>query len=78
MKIYDATGFVASSLMVLAFCMKGILTLRFIALASNVAFLIYGIGLGLLPVWLLYAILLPINALQLCRMAWSGHPAPRR
>ena len=71
MTLYDATGFLASSLVVIAFCMKDIVALRFVALASNVAFLIYGIELRLLPVWLLHAALLPINALHLGQAVWS-------
>ena len=51
--------------MVIAFCMKDIIPLRVVALTSNVAFLIYGLGLGLVPVSLLHAILLPINAWRL-------------
>src|SRR5262249_60801367 len=51
-----------------------IIPLRVVALTSNIAFLIYGIGLGLAPVWLLHAILLPINGWRLwqataCRCA---------
>jgi hypothetical protein len=77
MTLYDATGFLASSLVAIAFCMKDIVALRFVALASNVAFLIYGIGLGLLPVWLLHATLLPINALRLCQVVRCDRPAQR-
>jgi len=77
MTLYDATGFLASSLVVIAFCMKDIVALRFVALASNVAFLIYGIGLGLLPVWLLHAALLPINALHLGQAVWYDRLAQR-
>jgi hypothetical protein len=36
--------------------------LRLAALGSNLAFFAYGLGLGLAPVWLLHAILLPVNA----------------
>jgi hypothetical protein len=45
--------------------MKDITTLRSVALTSNFAFLIYGLGLGLAPVWLLHAVLLPINGWRL-------------
>ena len=57
MNFWDAAGNVASGLVVMAFCMKDIIPLRLTALASKIAFLIYGIGLGLVPVWLLHAIL---------------------
>ena len=68
MRLWDATGYLASGLVVLAFCMKDIIPLRVVALISNIAFLTYGIGLGLVPVWLLHAILLPIN----CWRLWQG------
>jgi CRP/FNR family cyclic AMP-dependent transcriptional regulator len=65
MRLWDATGYLASGLVVVAFCLKDIIPLRVVALISNVAFLIYGIGLGLVPVCLLHAILLPVNSWRL-------------
>jgi hypothetical protein len=65
MRLWDAAGYLASGLVVMAFCMKDIIPLRVVALTSNIAFLIYGIGLGLIPVWMLHAILLPINGWRL-------------
>ena len=65
MTIWDTAGYLASSLVITAFCMKDILRLRLAATVSNVAFLIYGLGLGLTPVWLLHAILLPVNLWRL-------------
>ncbi len=61
MSSWDAVGFLASATVVVAFCMKDIVLLRSVALASNVAFLAYGLGLHLAPVWLLHAVLLPVN-----------------
>jgi CRP/FNR family transcriptional regulator, cyclic AMP receptor protein len=52
----------------MAFCMKTIIPLRVVALTSNIAFLTYGMGLGLAPGWLLHAILLPINGWR----RWQG------
>ena len=69
---WDVAGYLAAGLVAMAFCMKDMTSLRIIALASNVAFLIYGIGLGLAPVWLLHAILLPVNAWRL-QEAIAGH-----
>ena len=37
------------------------LWLRFFAIASNVCFIIYGVSMDLLPIWLLHALLLPMN-----------------
>src|SRR3954468_20552820 len=68
MQIWDGAGYLASGLVVAAFCMKDIVLLRAVALISNIAFLTYGVGLGLVPVWTLHAILLPINAWRL----WQG------
>ena len=65
MRLWDAAGYLASGLVVIAFCMKDIIQLRVVALTSNIAFLIYRIALGLAPVWLLHAILLPINGWRL-------------
>ena len=69
MTLWDAAGYLASGLVIASFCMSDIIPLRGLALASNVAFLLYGIGLGLVPVWLLHAILLPINGVLL----WQAH-----
>jgi hypothetical protein len=46
----------------LTFCQKRVIPLRLAALGSNLAFLPYGLVLGLTPVWLLHAILLPVKA----------------
>ena len=61
MNAWDTVGFLASGLVITAFCMKDIVPLRIVAVASNMAFLAYGIALGLMPVWLLHLLLLPLN-----------------
>jgi hypothetical protein len=68
---WDAVGYVASGLVLAAFCMKEMIPLRLVAVCSNVAFLIYGLALGLVPVWLLHAVLLPINCWRLWQGAYS-------
>ena len=68
MNAWDALGFVAAALVVAAFCMKNILHLRIVAIASNVAFLTYGVALGVMPVWLLHLVLLPVNVVRLWRV----------
>jgi len=70
MMLCDTAGYIAASLVVLAFCMKDIVLLRFVAISSNIAFLAYGLGLGLAPVWSLHAVLLPIN----CWRLWQAIP----
>jgi hypothetical protein len=74
MRLWDTAGYLASGLVVMAFCMKDIIPLRVVALTSNIAFLIYGIGLGLAPVWLLHAILLPINGWRLWQATAARSP----
>ena len=73
MTIWDTAGYLASSLVITAFCMKDIRQLRLAALVSNVAFLVYGLGLGLVPVWLLHAILLPVNLWRLWQYGSRDH-----
>jgi hypothetical protein len=65
---WDAVGYLASGLVFAAFCMKDITPLRIVAVGSNFAFLVYGLAFGLVPVWLLHALLLPIN----CWRLWQG------
>lgn len=65
MTYWDAIGYVASGLVVMAFGIESIVGLRTVAMISNVAFIIYGIGLELTPVWLLHATLFPMNAWRL-------------
>jgi hypothetical protein len=67
----DAIGCVASTLVLTAFGMKSIVPLRLVAMCSNMVFIIYGLGLGLTPIWSLHAVLLPMNALRLFE-AWGA------
>ncbi len=45
--------------------MKAMVPLRAIAIASNVAFIAYGLGAALYPVLVLHAVLLPLNCVRL-------------
>lgn len=58
-------GFVACSLVLATFAMKSMRRLRFVAILSNIAFIYYAAALGLLPIFLLHAILLPLNLWRL-------------
>ena len=62
---WDAVGYAASLLVISAFCMKDISSLRALAILSNLAFLTYGIALSLEPIWILHGILLPLNCWRL-------------
>ena len=58
-------GYLASGLVLLTFAMRTMAPMRVAAIASNLAFIAYGLSLGLTPVWLLHGILLPLNAWRL-------------
>jgi hypothetical protein len=67
--LIDAIGFVAASLVVATFSLRSMSALRYTAIASNVAFMVYGYLGGLLPILLLHALLLPMNVLRLAQLA---------
>jgi hypothetical protein len=69
----DVVGYLASLTVLATFCMDRFVSLRIVAIVSNVLFGIYGIGENIYPVFLLHAVLLPINILKLVRL----HPANR-
>ena len=65
MKSWDFVGYVACMLVLLTFYMKDMASLRVAALCSNIAFLVYGVGLDLMPVTLLHLTLIPMNLWRL-------------
>jgi hypothetical protein len=64
----DVVGYLASLMVLATFCMDTFVSLRIVAIVSNVLFGIYGIGEHIYPVFLLHAVLLPINILKLVRL----------
>jgi hypothetical protein len=82
MQWVDLAGYIASSFVFLTFYMKDMVSLRVVALCSNVAFLIYGGALHLVPIFILHSALIPINAGRLL-CAWRerqlrpDRPVPR-
>jgi len=58
-------GYCAAGLVFCAFYMKAMAPLRAVAIASNAAFIAYGILYALYPVLVLHAVLLPLNCLRL-------------
>ena len=64
----ELSGYLASALVFLAFYMKTMIPLRLVGILSNVAFMTYGLGDHLYPVFILHAILLPLNCLRLLQM----------
>lgn len=69
MTLIDGVGYFASALVLLTFCMSTMLSLRAVAIGSNLAFVSYGLSAGIYPVLALHLILLPLNVFLLVRMA---------
>ena len=63
--LVQALGYLASLLVFSTFYMRTMLPLRCMAIASNVAFISYGVPLHLWPVVGLHSLLLPLNLLRL-------------
>ena len=72
MIVVDAIGYLAASLVVATFCMRSMVALRSVAIASNLAFIGYGYSGDLMPVLLLHLVLLPVNLARLAELG-SGH-----
>lgn len=60
-------GWAASALVLATFCMQGMVALRLMAIASNLAFIAYGASAGIDPVLMLHVVLLPLNAWRLAQ-----------
>jgi hypothetical protein len=65
MTAVDELGYLAASLVLATFCAKSMVLLRMLAIASNIAFVAYGYFADLLPIFLLHAIMLPMNCVRL-------------
>ncbi len=57
----EIIGYIACCLVLATFYVKRILTLRLIAICSNVAFILYALGSNLYPIFILHSLLLPLN-----------------
>jgi hypothetical protein len=73
--LWELAGWIASALVLVAFYMKSMVWLRVVALLSNLAFIVYGLALNLPPIWLLHALLMPLNWLRLVE-ATRARPLP--
>jgi hypothetical protein len=71
LSVIDGVGFGAAGLVLATFCMSSMSGLRWIAIASNVAFIAYGYLGELAPVLLLHALLLPVNIYRLAQLHGS-------
>jgi len=66
----DVVGYAAALAVLGSFCMNTIVSLRVLAIVSNVLFGLYAVLAHLYPVFLLHSILLPVNVFKLAQMKW--------
>jgi hypothetical protein len=64
----ELAGYVACALVFLTFYMRTMIPLRVVGILSNVAFMTYGLAAQVYPVFVLHAILLPMNCVRLVQM----------
>ena len=74
----EAIGYLASGLVLATFCMRDMVSLRWAAIASNLAFIAYGAMADLGPVLKLHVLLLPMNVLRLAQLLRTAAPPLRR
>jgi hypothetical protein len=74
----DLVGYLAAGLVLGTFCMRNMLTLRSTAVASNLAFITYGLLSDIGPVLGLHLLLLPINLMHLLCAARRPKPTAAR
>lgn len=65
MTAHEAIGYLASLLVLATFCMRGMVALRLVAIASNLAFFAYGALAEIGPILMLHFVLLPTNIWRL-------------
>jgi hypothetical protein len=61
-------GFIAAATVLASFCMTTMVSLRSVAIASNLLFILYGMHGHIYPVLFLHLTLLPINLVKLHRI----------
>lgn len=69
-------GYFAAGLVFATFCTKRMVSLRTLAIASNVAFIAYGYLDTLWPILILHATMLPMNVLRLRQELARAAPRP--
>ena len=66
--VTDGIGFAAAGLVLTTFCMRSMSALRWVAIASNLAFIAYGYLGNLAPVLFLHLLLLPVTGYRLAQL----------
>jgi hypothetical protein len=80
MSLSDSIGYLAASLVFTTFCMQRMISLRSIAIASNLAFIGYAYLDSLWPILILHSAMLPLNiqryrqSVQALRSAATANP----
>ncbi|MGG7567230.1 Crp/Fnr family transcriptional regulator [Rhodovulum sp. DZ06] len=64
----ELLGFLAAGAVFLTFCMRTMLSLRIVAVISNMAFLVYALKADLIPILALHGTLLPMNLWRLLQL----------
>lgn len=65
MHVTEAIGYLASALVFATFYMSTMKPLRMVAIASNIAFILYGYFAGAMPIVILHVVLMPLNIWRL-------------
>lgn len=66
--VVETTGYLAAALVFLTFYTKTMLPLRYLAIVSNVTFIVYAALAQLHPILLLHTVLLPLNTYRLWQL----------
>lgn len=74
----DLIGYIAASLVFATFYVKKILTLRLIAICSNIAFIIYAFESHLHPIFILHSLLLPLNMYRIMELKKNQYSTYQR
>lgn len=70
--VRELLGYTAAGLVLATFSAKSIVTLRVLAIASNLFFIAYAASSALMPVLVLHVLLLPLNAIRLRQAMAEG------
>jgi CRP/FNR family transcriptional regulator, cyclic AMP receptor protein len=68
MEMADAFGYAASLLVIASSSMRTMAPLRVLSISSNLAFIVYGLAAGLLPILFVHSVLLSINSVRLLQL----------
>jgi hypothetical protein len=68
MELAEVFGYAASGLVLAGSAMRNMIPLRLLSIASNIAFIAYGLVAGILPILLLHVTLLPLNIYRVAEL----------